>query len=224
MTIGSRILPLVVTALLAGLPLDAVSAKVATVSATTTAEPSVAPTAEVLAMADWVVARGDAQGLPFVVIDKVHAQVAAFDAQGQLQGAGPALLGAARGDVSPPGAGTMKLADITPAMRITPAGRFEAGFGHDFGPHDVLWVDYDDAIALHRVVTSNATERRLERLATPSVLDNRISYGCINVPVRFYEGVIQPLFKPANGIVYILPETATFGKLTDRLEAGKTAR
>jgi hypothetical protein len=175
-------------------------------------------------MADWVVARGDAQGLPFVVIDKVHAQVAAFDAQGQLQGASPALLGAARGDVSPPGAGTMKLADITPAMRVTPAGRFEAAFGVDLGKKDVLWLDYDDAIAMHRVVTSNVAEHRLERLASPSVLDNRISYGCINVPVLFYEGVIQPLFRPANGIAYVLPETAAFGSLAATLEATPPTR
>jgi hypothetical protein len=37
-------------------------------------------------------------------------------------------------------------------------------------------------------------------------LDNRISYGCIKVPVEFYESVVRPLFD-SSGIVYILPET-----------------
>lgn len=175
------------------------------------------------AMADWVLAQDDAHGLPFIILDKVHAQVVAFDAKGVARGTSPALLGAAQGDVSPPGIGTLKLAAITPAMRVTPAGRFEAAFGHDLGPNDVLWVDYDAAIALHRVVTSNVAEHRLQRLASPSLLDKRISYGCINVPVRFYEDVVQPLFRPANGIVYVLPETAAFGSLIAKIEATKPA-
>lgn len=174
---------------------------------------------EAVAFATWVVASGDAHRLPFIVVDKVHAQVVAFAADGTIRATTPALLGAAHGDRSPAGIGTLKLSEITPEMRITPAGRFEVGFGADLGPHDVLWVDYDAAISLHRVVTSNAAEHRLQRLATPSVADNRISFGCINVPVRFYEGVIQPLFRPANGIAYILPETPAFGSLIAQIEA-----
>lgn len=192
-------------------------------SAVTAATPTRA-SSEALSLAEWVVAKGDAHGLPFIVIDKVHAQVVAFAADGAVRATTPALLGAARGDLSPPGIGTLKLAQITPAMRITPAGRFEVGFGADLGPHDVLWVDYDTAISLHRVVTSNAAEHRLQRLATPSVTDNRISFGCINVPVQFYEGVIQPLFRPANGIAYILPETPAFGSLIAHIEARPHAR
>ncbi|MDB5672465.1 MAG: L,D-transpeptidase [Alphaproteobacteria bacterium] len=162
---------------------------------------------ETLRIAARVVETGDAQGLPFVIVDKVGARVFAFDGGGRLRGAVPALLGAAHGDDSPAGIGTMRLADIRPDQRITPAGRFEAHLGPDLGPRDVLWIDYAAAISLHRVVTAKASERREQRLATRSTLDNRISYGCINVPVRFYEDVVQPLFKPASGIVYILPET-----------------
>lgn len=202
----------------AAAPLVAAETKVA-------AEPPAPPaSSEALALAAWVVAKGDAHGLPFIVIDKVHAQVVAFAADGVVRATTPALLGAARGDVSPPGIGTLKLSQITPEMRITPAGRFEVGFGADLGPHDVLWVDYDAAISLHRVVTSNAAEHRLQRLATPSPADNRISFGCINVPVRFYEGVIQPLFRPANGIAYILPETPAFGSLIAHIEANPHPR
>jgi hypothetical protein len=69
-----------------------------------------------------------------------------------------------------------------------------------------LWVDYADAISLHRVITTNPQERRLQRLATPTPLDNRISYGCINVPKNFFEHVVQSAFAGTNGIVYILPE------------------
>lgn len=33
-----------------------------------------------------------------------------------------------------------------------------------------------------------------------------ISVGCINVPPDFYEDVVEPLFEPADGVGYILPE------------------
>lgn len=159
------------------------------------------------AMADQVIATGDAQGLPFAIVDKIEARVFAFDASGRLVGAAPALLGLARGDRSAPGIGALRLANIPPAQRITPAGRFEAHLGANLAGHRILWIDYDAALSLHPVVTSNAAEHRLRRLATPSELDNRISYGCINVPPGFYEDFIEPLFAPAGGIVYILPES-----------------
>jgi hypothetical protein len=154
----------------------------------------------------WIAASGDNLELPFVIVDKVHARVMAFDRDGAPQGSAPALMGLGRGDVSPAGIGQRRLADITPAERITPAGRFIASLGNDLGEADILWVDYDNAISLHRVISGNRKDRRLERLASASVDDNRISYGCINVPPKFFEGVILPLFNRTNGIVYILPE------------------
>ena len=57
------------------------------------------------------------------------------------------------------------------------------------------------------MITSNPKERRLQRLSTPTPLDNRISYGCINVPAKFFENVVHPAFTGTNGIVYVLPET-----------------
>ena len=36
--------------------------------------------------------------------------------------------------------------------------------------------------------------------------DNRIAYGCINVPVSFYEAVVWPAFSRASGIAYVLPD------------------
>ena len=82
-----------------------------------------------------------------------------------------------------------------------------AALGMSTRGEDVLWVDYEAAVSLHRVVTNKPKDRRLERLATPTPLDNRISYGCINVPKRFYEKVVSPAFKGTDGIVYVLPET-----------------
>ena len=68
-------------------------------------------------------------------------------------------------------------------------------------------MDYDGGVAMHPVITTNPKERRLQRLATPTPLDNRISYGCINVPAKFFGNVVRPAFTGTNGIVYVLPET-----------------
>jgi len=168
-------------------------------------------------VANWVVhardnhvgesSSGDRRSLPFVIVDKKDAKVFVFQADGRLRGAAPALLGLARGDTSAPGIGDRKLSTIDPHERTTPAGRFVAALGILAHGEDVLWVDYEGAVAIHRVITTNPKERRLLRLATATTLDNRISYGCINVPVKFYEDVLQPAFTGTYGIVYVLPET-----------------
>jgi hypothetical protein len=157
-------------------------------------------------MADWVVASADNGGLPFVIVDKKDAEVFVFDREGQILGAAPALLGLAVGDDSAPGVGNKPLSAIPPKDRTTPAGRFVAHLGHDSGKQDTLWVDYKDNIALHRVITGRPKDHRLQRLATPTSLDNRITFGCINVPVDFFERTVLPAFKSTKGIVYILPE------------------
>ena len=156
-------------------------------------------------VANWAVASGDHGKMPFLIIDKVRAKVFVFDATGVLRGATMVLLGKARGDDSPSGIGDRPLMAIRPNERITPAGRFVAALGHDF-KQDVLWIDYSTAISLHRVVTGNPGDHRRERLATLSTRDKRISYGCINVPPQFYDGVVLQTFTGTSGIAYILPE------------------
>jgi hypothetical protein len=157
-------------------------------------------------IADWVVDSGDNRGLPFMIVDKVEAKVFQFSAQGQLSGAAPALLGLARGDDSVPGIGERKLSSIRPEERTTPAGRFVAAIDRSLTGEQILWVDYDTAVSLHRVINV-PRERRLERLASPTPDDNRISFGCINVPAKFFDNVVLPAFTATDGIVYVLPET-----------------
>ncbi len=164
-------------------------------------------------LADWVVDSRDNRTMPFAIIDKVDARVFVFDAGGQLLGAAPVLLGLAVGDYPVQGIGDRKLADIRPEERTTPAGRFVAYLGFNAKRTDVLWVDYKNAVSLHRVITNNPKERRLERLATPTPLDKRISYGCINVPANFFDKVVKPAFAGTYGIVYVLPETRSIGEI-----------
>ena len=158
-------------------------------------------------IADWVVLSRDNDGLPFIVIDKADAHLHVFDAEGTFVGATPVLLGAAIGDQSVPGIGERPLSAIFPDEKTTPAGRFVAERGRNLKGEDIMWVDYDAAVSLHRVRATKAEERRLERLATATPLDNRISFGGIHVPVKFYEGEVQRAFAGGHAIVYILPET-----------------
>ncbi|TCB50038.1 hypothetical protein E0H80_09365 [Acinetobacter sp. ANC 4779] len=158
-------------------------------------------------LADWVLDSGDNQQMPFVIVDKKAAKVYVFDALGQLTGTAPALLGLALGDNSIPNIGNMALVNIKPEQRTTPAGRFVAALGKNIQNKEILWVDYNAAISLHRVVTSSPKERRLQRLESQNPLERRISYGCINVPVKFYDQVVSPAFTGTNGIVYVLPDT-----------------
>ncbi len=160
-------------------------------------------------IAGWIIHSGDNHRMPFVIIDKLDAKVFVFDRSGQLQGAAPVLVGAARGDSSVPGIGDRKLSSIRPEERTTPAGRFLSSLGRNIQGKEIVWVDYNSGVSMHPVITANTRERRLQRLATPTPLDNRISYGCINVPLSFYKNVVRRAFSGSNGIVYVLPETRT---------------
>jgi hypothetical protein len=166
------------------------------------------PTADARQVADWVLRSGDSQARPFIVIDKKAARVFIFSPEGALLGAAPALLGSAPGDHTVPGIGDRKLASIQPHERTTPAGRFLAELDLDIHGEEVLWVDYDSAVSLHRLPNSPARERRPQRLASASPLDNRITYGCINVSGSFFEQVVSPAFRGRRGFVYVLPERA----------------
>lgn len=161
----------------------------------------------------WIKGTGDNQGLPFAVVDKLAARIHVFSAQAQWLGAAPVLLGAARGDHSVPGIGQRPLAQIRPAERTTPAGRFVTEPGHNLRGEDIVWLDYDAAVSLHRVRSVSAAERRLQRLASGSVQDKRISYGCINAPEAFYNQWIAPLFGRSSAVAYVLPDTESFAAI-----------
>lgn len=171
-------------------------------------------------MANWIVDSDDNASLPFAIVDKKSAKVFVFFADGQLRGTAPVLLGLAAGDEAIPGIGDQPLSSIRPEERTTPAGRFVAAMDHNLKGKEILWVDYDGAISMHPVVTSKPKERRLQRLNSPTPLDNRISYGCINVPPKFFKNVVRPAFTGTEGIVYVLPDTKS---LKDVFSAYKEA-
>lgn len=156
--------------------------------------------------------RDNADG-PFVILDKVSARIWVFDASARQLGSSPVLLGAAKGDDSVAGIGSRPLSSIQPHEKTTPAGRFRVEPGHNLNGEDIFWVDYDAAVSMHRMRGSNPVERRAERMASDTAADNRISYGCINLPPAFYDTVIRPVFSSGRGWMYVLPETRPVGSL-----------
>ena len=164
-------------------------------------------------VANWVADSRDNHNLSFVIIDKKHTRVFVFDASAKLLGVTPVLLGAAAGDDSVMGIGKRPIAEVQPQERTTPAGRFMGEPGRNASGEDVVWVDYEAAVSMHRVRIVDPKERRLERLATPTTDDNRISFGCVNIPVAFFENVLSPEFSATYGVVYVLPEVKPLGEV-----------
>lgn len=164
----------------------------------------------VAAAVQRIVAVDDAQGLPFFVIDKKTAELYAFDKDAKLRAQSDVLLGSAPGDHTVPGVGDLPIADVPPEARTTPAGRFVGIAGRNARNEDVVWVDYDAAVSMHRVITTNPHERRLERLGSATPDDNRISYGCINLWPEFFETYVRPAYQGQRPPIYILPEIEDF--------------
>lgn len=163
--------------------------------------------ADVRFIADWAADSHDSRGLPFVILDKRDARVFVFQADGRLIDASPVLLGAAPGDDPAPGIGSRAMSQVRPEEKTTPAGRFVSAPGRNASGEEVVWVDYADSVSMHRVRPVDPKERRLERLASSDPSQRRISYGCINVPVAFFESVVWPLLSRTRAVVYVLPET-----------------
>ena len=155
----------------------------------------------------WIVGQGDNQGLPFVIVDKKGARVFVFAANGRLRGASAALLGLTPGDHSVPGIEQRSVASLRMDERTTPAGRFVSEPGHNLQGEAIVWIDYAAKLAIHRLRPADPKERRADRLVSATPDDNRISVGCVVVPVDFYDAVVAPVLGKSYGVVYVLPET-----------------
>lgn len=153
------------------------------------------------------VAAGDNSGQVFAVIDKGEATVSLYDASGKLMATSPVLLGQAKGDSSVPGIGERPMLEIAPHERTTPAGRFASEPGINLTGEPIVWIDYDAAVSMHKLRPSNPVQTRPERMATATPLDNRITYGCVNIPVSFYDRWVLPTLGKTAGVIYVLPET-----------------
>jgi hypothetical protein len=166
------------------------------------------PGPEAKQVANWVSYTRNNQRKAFVLIDKKAARMYVFDPQGKLKSDTPVLLGKAVGDNSVPGVGNKPLSQLAEGEKTTPAGRFLAVPGKNLGGDNVIWIDYNAAVSMHRL-RKVGNEKRAERMATADISDNRISNGCVNVPPAFYDGVLRPTVLKYGAVVYVLPETRT---------------
>lgn len=166
--------------------------------------------------ASWVLAAADNQRQPFAVVDKRDARIYVFDAAGRLIGASAVLLGIAPGDYS---VGIDRSpSSLAVSERTTPAGRFEARPGRNDKGEDIVWIDYAASLAIHRLRPAPAHERRPARMASPTPDDNRISAGCVIVPVAFWENVVAPSLGSGRSVVYVLPESHPVRGMFEALE------
>jgi len=166
-----------------------------------------AMSADAAAVAQRILRDGDAAGRPFAIVDKRQGQLVVFDAQGRLAGVTPVLIGRTVGDHSVAGVGERtQTGRLLPGDTTTPAGRFSSEPGRNHEGEAIVWLDYDAALAIHRLREGPAALDRQRRLSTSSAQDNRASAGCVVVPPAFYAAVVEPLLGRHAGLVYILPE------------------
>ena len=177
------------------------------------------PSPDARELAEWVAFSGDNGGTPFAILDKRAARLFVFDPDARLLSSSLVLLGSAVGDDSAPDIGDRPLAQLGSHERTTAAGRFVSQPGRDDTGERVVWVDYASALALHRVKVVDPKERRFERIATDSITDKRISNGCINVPIAFFDDVVEPALGRARAVVYVLPEVKPLHQVFPRVAA-----
>jgi hypothetical protein len=161
------------------------------------------PAAQLL---EWMARTGNNQDRPYVVVDKRQAQVWVFDAQHRGLASSTALLGLTPGDHEVADIRRRNVATLSREARITPAGRFATEPGVNLQGEDVVWLDYAAGLAMHRLRPGLAHAARLRLLAAQVASAQRVSMGCVVLPVAFYEKVIRPLLGRQTGWVYVLPE------------------
>ena len=156
---------------------------------------------EVRAYWKAVATKGDNQGKPFLVADKVGGDIHVFDADGSFLRRLPALFGRRSGDALPYGKDG--------PWWVTPAGRFEAEFydSEDYGAKVRFHKEGGNNYLFHRVPGRSATASPAQRraaLASEDPSDNRQTSGCVNLSpedAAWLSGVFKP-----GGVAYIMPE------------------
>lgn len=176
------------------------------------------PAGEARDLHRWVIKAHDHHGRPFAIVDKKNARIFVFDAAGREQGSSTVLLGQAPGDDIAPDVGEHAQQGYVPFKeRTTPAGRFASEPGVNAEGEPIVWVDYASAFAIHRLRPGKAHAARVAKLASPDPSQHRASYGCVVVPVKFYQDVVQRWLGRTRAVVYVLPERASARDVFDSL-------
>lgn len=159
------------------------------------------------ALAEQLRQTPERRGRPFAIVDKPTATLIVYRGDGRLAGSAPVLLGRTLGDNTRPGtgqrsaAGTLQDADLT-----TPAGRFVSEPGRNLSGEAVVWLDYGNALAIHRLRPGTARAAREQRLGSARTAERRVSAGCVVVAVDFYESVVEPVLGRGRALIVITRE------------------
>ncbi|HSW06807.1 MAG TPA: hypothetical protein VLK61_19665 [Aquabacterium sp.] len=162
------------------------------------------------ALVQRVLKLADHRQMPFAVVDKQSATITVYRADGSVAGVSTVLLGRTPGDAASMGVGeraqtgSLRLDDLT-----TPAGRFTTVPGRNLAGDTVVWMDYANALAIHRLRPAPADQQRPRRMASVNPRDKRISAGCVVVPGDFFDAVVQPVLGHGQGVVYVMPEDSS---------------
>jgi hypothetical protein len=125
------------------------------------------------------------------------------------------LLGETAGDQIIPGVGARaQRGRLSPGDRVTTAGRFVSEPGHNLSGESVVWIDYESALAIHRMRPGAAQQDRALRLASADPQARRVSAGCVVVPVAFYEAVVAPVLGRSRGVIYVMAEASRAAEVT----------
>lgn len=159
------------------------------------------------AFARQMMSSADHGSLPFAVIDKQSGWIAVYRADRSLAGESAVLIGQDPGDIASPGVGERtQQGRLRSGDRTTPAGRFVSESGRNLDGEAVVWIDYEAALAIHRLRPGAGNADRRRRLESVRGDDKRVSAGCVVVPVAFYQAVVGPVLGRGAAVIYILPE------------------
>jgi hypothetical protein len=172
-------------------------------------------------LARWITDNADNHDQPFAIVDKRGARLYLFSATGELSGVSPVLLGLTPGDEAIADIAQRAPMSLTPSERTTPSGRFASQPGHNDKGEDIVWIDYDASLAIHRLRPAPSSEHRAERISSSRTDDKRISYGCVVVPVSFYDKFVATSLGQRHGVVYVLPETRSVREMLGELEMAR---
>ncbi|MCK7506105.1 MAG: hypothetical protein MZV70_19845 [Desulfobacterales bacterium] len=103
------------------------------------------------------------------------------------------MLGMAIGDDAVPVLATGKCRPSVPRSAPRPQAALFPTWVSITTKRDILWVDYDGADVHASGGDEQATKQPPGAFSHTNASDNRISYGCINVPVKFFNNVLKPI-------------------------------
>ena len=137
-------------------------------------------------IASWIIATNDHGDLPFVVIDKSHAKLFAFNGSGRLLGS--TLVTMDRGHGMPS------------ASASAPAGRFVADNWHSGGAGRIGWANSAAVFYVHGTASA-ASAQPMQSEASPH---HAIAGASLQVPEDFYRRYLEPLGHQGS-VAYVLP-------------------